>query len=136
MALVNRTPLRRLVPLRRTGAIKRRARPTKDRVQPSERTLVINRDRICFLARINAEHQCRNQWGDPHSPRDLLQLTVEHFWHFGAVKGKRAPSDRYHMVAMCGGGNVGAPSAEARDAMRSYVRKQYPDWEVTDEPAG
>lgn len=126
--------LTRKTPLRRTGPIKRRARPVADRVRPNERSIVINRDRMCFLYRMDPGHRCTNAFTDAHSPFDLLALTVDHFWHAkGGRKGDRAPSDRYHMVAMCHGGNVAAPSGEVRDAERSYIRVKYPEWVVTDD---
>lgn len=129
---MKRTPLLRVTPLRRSGPPKRKARPARDKVTPSERSVVINRDRVCFLSRLNPEHRCATQFGDPHPANAVLLLTLDHFWHKGARKGDRAPSDRYHMVAMCGAGNVNGPSHEVREAERSYIRTLYPDWIVTD----
>ncbi|MDE2105091.1 MAG: hypothetical protein KGL39_48075 [Patescibacteria group bacterium] len=85
---------------------------------------VVERDKGCFLAALDHEHVCRNKWGEQHAPTDLLQLTVDHVHETpGGMKGKRAPSDTAHLVAMCWAGNVGCPSREVRQAEREYLRK-------------
>ena len=38
------------------------------------------------------------------------------------MMGKRAPSDAWHLVAMCGWANVAVPSKAQREAMREYLR--------------
>lgn len=49
-------------------------------------------------------------------------MTVDHFWHRpGGVKGKRAPSDKYHLVAMCWALNDRGPSHELRNFERRYI---------------
>ena len=84
--------------------------------------LIVQRDRQCFAHRIDPRHQCRDEWGDPHSPYDLVKLTVEHINDGGAIMGKRAPDDPAHLVALCGDANVGGPSRELRWAARDYLR--------------
>ena len=37
------------------------------------------------------------------------------------LMGRRAPSDRTHMVALCHAANVGVPSKEARAFFRGYL---------------
>lgn len=92
---------------------------------------VVKRDGGCFWAKLDDDHECRDQWGTPHSPRLLSKLTVDHFWlHAGGTKGKRAPDRREHMVAMCWKGNVtDSPPKRVREAERAYSRALYPDYE-------
>lgn len=52
-------------------------------------------------------------------------MTVEHFWHRpGGVKGKRAPSDEYHLVACCHHHNMNA-SKDMRREYRRYIARMY-----------
>lgn len=93
----------------------------------AERRLVMERDRECFLHKLDSEHICRGPFGDPHSPYAMARMTVDHFHlHVGGTKGKRADDDRYHMVAMCAAGNGGCPSHEVREAERAYIHDLYP----------
>lgn len=87
-----------------------------------ERAAVYVRDRVCFLYRLNPEHVCRDQWGNPHAPDDLGRMTVDHVSEFaGGMKGKRSVSDRGHMVQLCWAGNVAVPSKVVRQAQRAYL---------------
>lgn len=54
-------------------------------------------------------------------------MTVEHFWHRPqGVKGKRAPSDKLHLVASCWRHNVDhPPSHQVRMKMREYIASYY-----------
>lgn len=100
-----------------------------DAVTPELHRFVVRRDGGCFVAKLDEKHECRDTWGTPHSPLSLAKLTVDHFWlHAGGTKGKRAPSRKEHLVAMCHGANVGAPSARIRQAERDYSRLLYPDY--------
>jgi hypothetical protein len=102
-------------------------RGQKDPVDGRLHALVINRDRICFIAKVDSAHECRDQWGTPHRPTDLLKLTVDHVHlHAGGSKSKRAPSRKENLTAMCHGGNVGAPSKVVRQAQRDYLLELYP----------
>jgi hypothetical protein len=88
----------------------------------AERAAVYVRDKVCFLYRMDPDHQCRDQWSNPHAPGDLAKLTVDHVAPFqGGMKGKRAPNTRDHMVAMCWAGNAGVPTKEVRQAERAYL---------------
>ena len=87
-----------------------------------ERAAVYVRDRVCFLYRMDNDHVCRDQWGNPHAPDDLLRMTVDHVSPYpGGQKGKRPPHSREHMVLMCWSGNVGGPSRAVREAERAYL---------------
>jgi len=100
----------------------------KDRVTPELRELVLKRDGMCFLAMLSITHQCRDQWGKRHAPDDLNKLTLDHVHDIaGGVRGKRAPSDERHLVAMCGEGNVHGPSRLCRQLERKYLRGKYDD---------
>jgi hypothetical protein len=54
-------------------------------------------------------------------------MTVEHFWHVpGGKKGKRAPHDKYHVVACCLHHNsYSPPSHDVRMEMRKYIARYY-----------
>lgn len=97
----------------------RRHRPAP--VPYAERAAVYERDRICFLARIDSDHECRDQWGQPHAPDDWMKMTVDHVKP-ALMLGRRAPSTRDAMVMMCWAGNVGVPSKAIRQAQREYLR--------------
>lgn len=98
----------------------RRHRP--EPVPYAERAAVYIRDRICFLHRMDNEHICRDQWGNPHAPDDYARMTVDHVSPFpGGMKGKRPKHLRNHMVLMCWAGNVGVPSKAIRQAERAYL---------------
>ena len=53
--------------------------------------------------------------------------TVDHFWHRPqGVKGKRAPSDLFHLIASCWYHNVGSPpSHDVRMKAREYIARFY-----------
>ena len=105
---------------------KRRGRPEPEevggRVDPAEHRFVRERDRMCFLARIDDNHVCASM-GFQHRATDIGKLTVEHVWPDAAAKQafRRAPSTRRSMVAICHAGNIKPPSAEEREAMRSFL---------------
>ncbi len=81
---------------------------------------VMLRDGECFLHKLDSAHVCRDRWGRTHSPYALDLLTLDHVKDH-AMMGRRAPSDQWHLVAMCWAGNVGGPSREERQAERSYL---------------
>lgn len=99
-------------------------RKMRDRVDPKERQHVIDRDGECVLFKMDADHRCA-RIGIPHNPNKKTWLTVDHVKD-GPMMGKRAPSDRKHMVAMCLDGNVSVPSKEVRAWQRDYLRKIEP----------
>jgi len=71
-------------------------------------------------------HVCRDQWGGLHAANDLSKLTLDHVHDIpGGIRGKRAPSDEQHLVAMCGKGNIDGPSRYVRQAQREYLRGLY-----------
>lgn len=90
-------------------------------VDPGIRAFVIFRDGVCIAALLDRSHQCRDAWGEPHDPRDLSKLTLEHVKD-EPMMGRRAPSDEAHMVAMCHGGNaVELWGSANRDLCRAYL---------------
>ena len=97
----------------------------KDPVTADVRREVLARDRMCIAYRMDNEHRCRDQWGDAHSPFDVERLTLEHVKEHLTL-GRRAPSDPAHLVALCGGTNVGVPSKAMREAFRQYLATLYP----------
>lgn len=107
-------------------------RPHGDTVTPEVARIVFERDRECFLHKLDPTHACRDAFGHAHSSFDVSRLTLDHVRekprigeltsHFAAKRGaKRAPSDPAHLVAMCALGNVGCPSRDVRDAERAYL---------------
>ncbi len=98
-------------------------RPRRTKSYPvtgAVRWAIIHRDGGCTLARLFFDHQCRDQWGETHSPYDQRKLTIEHIKD-ELMMGRRAPSDVRHLVALCAGANFGVPSKEERAAMRDYL---------------
>ena len=95
-------------------------RGTADPVTLETRQLVLVRDGMCFLFRMDRGHACRDAYGNPHSPFDLLKMTLDHVKDHPRM-GLRAPSDMRHLVAMCHAGNVGVPSKAVRLAERAYL---------------
>jgi hypothetical protein len=91
-----------------------------------ERQLVLIRDGVCFLYRLDKSHVCRDAFGNRHAATDIHRMTVDHFHlHAGGTLGKKADDDCRHMVAMCAAGNIACPSAEVRQAERDYIRHLY-----------
>lgn len=83
----------------------------RDPVTPEVWEAVMERDRGCVLARLDATHTCSGR------------LTLEH------VKdqlraGRRAPSDPQHLVVLCYASNVGVPSKTQRAAIRAYLESR------------
>jgi hypothetical protein len=93
-----------------------RRRPQRDPVTLEVAVEVIGRDHgQCIGERVVPDHVCRTL------------LTLDHvWWHAGGTKGRRAPSRVEHLVTMCLELNVGAPSAELREAERQHLRTLYP----------
>lgn len=95
--------------------------------EPGEHLHIRVRDGMCFGAMMAAKgqvapHVCRAQFGQIHAATDIDMLTVDHFHrHAGGTKGKKAPSDRHHGVAMCHWLNTSAPSAVIRRGEREYM---------------
>jgi hypothetical protein len=84
---------------------------------------------MCFLHRPevdpNGIHVCRDQWGNRHSAWNLSRLTLDHVKDELGM-GKRAPSDKRHLVAMCHAGNTKPPTAIEREAERKYLAEVEP----------
>lgn len=91
-----------------------------DRVTEEVRRQVLVRDQVCFLYRLDPYHICSDRWGRIHLPTETWRLSLDHVKDFGMM-GKRAPSDEWHLVAMCHQGNVAVPSKEVRMAERAYL---------------
>jgi hypothetical protein len=94
---------------------------SRDRVTPALRQAVIDRDKCCVAFRIDPDHLCYDQWGEPHSPFATDYLSLEHV-KTDLRMGVRAPSDLRHLVALCHSANVAVPSKAMRVAFREYLR--------------
>lgn len=95
--------------------------PPRDKVTPAIRETVMVRDGQCVAALLDRSHQCRDQWGTPHSPYRLASMTLEHV-KSEPMMGVRSPSDPEHLVAMCHSGNViELWGSKNRDLLRAYL---------------
>lgn len=95
-----------------------------DKVTPEEREFVLRRDGECVLFKRDPSHRC-SFMGTEHRPGDIKRLTMEHVKD-APMMGKRAPSDRKHMVALCLDANVRVPSRVEREWMRAYLAEMNP----------
>jgi hypothetical protein len=84
------------------------------------REAVIRRDRACLLWLLDATHQCRDQWGEPHQPTALDRLTLEHVREHPG--GQRRDSEGW-CVAMCHVGNIehAGSTTETRRRLNDYL---------------
>ena len=94
-----------------------------DKVSPELHRQILERDTACFMWVMDPQHRCHDAFGNEHSPWDLDRLTVDHVHKDGAHMGKRAPSDQFHLVAMCAQENIKGPSKVVRRAERVYLRE-------------
>jgi hypothetical protein len=106
--------LRRYQPLR--------AHPQRDPVSHQLHAEVIFRDKECVAAKLGFTHECRNAFGQLHPSTATGQLTVEHVKDDLAM-GRRAPSTRRTLVALCHSRNVAVPSRAMRTAFRDYLAR-------------
>lgn len=102
----------------------RRAESTK--VTPELHEYVLQRDRQCLAARVDPDHACRDAWGNPHAPNDLRKLTLDHVKDHPRL-GLRAPSTRYHLVAVCHAANVLGWCSANRAIERDWLATMEPD---------
>lgn len=116
-------------PIKRT-AIRPKPRPATDRVDPADHLHVRLRDGQCigillmtFAPDLGIPwHQCRDAFGNEHSPNAIDKLTADHFHHHaGGTLGDRATSDRAHLVAACHWLNVDHMTATIREGERRYI---------------
>ena len=115
--------------MKRTALKRRPMKPWRraedDKVTPELHEYILDRDRICIAARFDLSHQCRTRFGTPHRSDDRRKLTLDHV-HDEATAGKRAKSDKWHLVAACGwANNEGWCSAHRREE-REYLAKREP----------
>jgi hypothetical protein len=86
------------------------------------------RDGGCVLAQLPGitQHVCRDEWGTPH-PWDAVDMcTVEHVKESPRL-GKRATSDRWHMVMACGYSNIrNGETSKYRQKIREYLAEKEP----------
>lgn len=126
---MKRTPLLRRVGLKSSGGGLRRSwlrpkpRDEDDKVTPAMHAAILARDKECVQHKLDPTHICRDRNGYPHSPDKLALLTLDHV-HDMATMGKRAPSDRAHLVALCFGSHITSGWATShRPDLRRYIRQ-------------
>lgn len=83
-----------------------RRRGHADPVRPDLHREVVQRDGGCVAAILDRGHECRDAMGEPHAWSALDRMTVDHVQEGYGRLGRRAPSDRAHLVAMCHAGNL------------------------------
>ena len=84
-----------------------------------------SRDGGCVVAQLpGIVHTCRDEWGTPH-PWDAVDMcTVEHVLESPRM-GKRAKSDRWHMVMACGYSNIrNGETSKYRQKIREYLAEK------------
>jgi hypothetical protein len=105
-----------------------------DKVTEDLRRRVLVRDQVCFIFRIDRGHICADRWGRLHSPYETWRLSLDHVKD-QARMGKRAPSDEWHLVAVCYKGNIDVPSKEVRMAERTYLQSLRDAATLEEDPA-
>ena len=100
-------------PLRRTSSLRR------SRMKPWLRD---PDDKVCIAARYDPTHQCMTRFRQPHAPDDRKRLTLDHV-HHAATTGKRAKSNKWHLVAACGWANNEGWCSANRQTERDYLRE-------------
>ena len=107
--------LRRLTPLRQRTPMKTWRRKPEDRVKEADVAYVYAREGGSCLAPKLARQQ-----GEPIDACSH-RLTMEHVHDGYGMTGKRAPSDRRHMVLLCYHHNVDGWAAMHKDWERDYL---------------
>ena len=96
----------------------------KDPVTPGLYYEVIARDlRVaggCVAAFLDLSHGCRDQWGTPFPPENV-PLTLDHVQDGGGRMGKRARSDREHLVSLCYHAHLNGWATSHRPLLRLYL---------------
>jgi hypothetical protein len=89
---------------------------------------VLDRDRVCFLKRLDPRHQCRTIFGLKHASDDRRFLTLDHVKKQLAL-GLLKRHKPWFLVAMCGMENNRPPTQATRMAERTYLATLYPsEW--------
>lgn len=127
-----------LFPKLRKRPKRRREGPTLHGEPCTMQTLrrhVFERDQGC-IARVFAigrePHECRDKWGEPHSPLEVDRLTLAHVPERGQNGlGLKPPDDELHTVAECYGSNVltgpgQGPTHELREFERRWIAEHEP----------
>jgi len=104
-----------------------RRKPRKDPVTTALHDEVIARDYLfaggCVAAFLDATHWCADRWGDIRKPDWLPALTLDHVQSGGGRMGKRAPSDRAHLVTLCYRAHLGGWATSHRPLLREYIAR-------------
>lgn len=88
---------------------------------PAIRAAVLERDGRCIRSRMDSGHECRDIFGNPHDPRRLDLLQLDHIQEGYGRMGKRAPSDPAHLVTLCWSAHLGGWATANRPALRAYL---------------
>lgn len=95
-----------------------------DPVTPALHEYIVERDTRyaggCVAAYLDPSHGCRNEWGTPFPP-ESVPLTLDHVQEGYGRMGKRAPSDKGHLVSLCYYAHLNGWATSNRDALRWYL---------------
>ena len=103
-----------------------------DPVTPEMRAIILDLDDYtCVAPRLGAQMPCRSRFGAIARPGEFLEL--DHVPDLGTTKkgmsvagprrGQRAPSDRDHLVTLCGGHHESWATGH-RDELREYIARR------------
>lgn len=104
-----------------------RRKPKADPVTPELHDEVTARDLRfaggCVAAFLAPEHRCADAWSNPHTPDFARRLTLDHVQSGYGRTGKRAASDRAHLVTLCYRAHLGGWATSHRPLLREYLER-------------
>lgn len=90
----------------------------RDPVRSQVRAAVLLRDGKCVARRLGATTPCKDVWGNPDPSANQLQL--DHVKDQPAI-AMRAPSDQFHLVAICPFHHLEGWATSHRPLLRRYL---------------
>lgn len=104
-----------------------RRKPRRDPVSPELRDEVIARDLRfaggCVAQFLYDRHKCADYWGRASLPDYVPALSLDHVQDGYGRMGKRAPSDRAHLVTLCYHGHLLGWATSHRPLLREYLER-------------
>ena len=104
-----------------------RRKPKADPVTPELHDEVVARDLRfaggCVAKFLDDRHKCTDRWGQSCSANYLGALTLDHVQDGYGRMGKRAPSDRAHLVTLCYHAHLLGWATRNRPLLREYLER-------------
>jgi hypothetical protein len=104
-----------------------RRKPKADPVTPDLHEAVLVRDLRfaggCVARFLDPTHKCADRWGQSHRPDDEYVLTLDHVQESYGRMGKRAPSDKAHLVTLCYHAHLLGWATRNRPLLREYLTR-------------